>query len=183
MISVKLEPKEFKEYNGKMVATWDLRLKEWEWASEWVDNKLSFLTATYGGKVRYSYVSGAAAPTPQDYTPEQLASFKMFVANDDGWGLMHFFNEVGETVRDALFNSAPKGEKTALKDRCRTLVGAASTERKGYVMGIQEALENKSTSALTELMNELDATQLILVDQALTEIERLQILNLMESSL
>ena len=68
VISVKLELKEFKEYNGKMVATWDLRLKEWKWASEWVDNKLASLSATYNGKVRYSYVSGAAAPTPVSYT-------------------------------------------------------------------------------------------------------------------
>ena len=70
-----------------------------------------------------------------------------------------------------------------MKDRCRTLVGEASKERKVNVEAIQEALQDSSASAYEEIMNELDNTQRILVSQALTEIERLQIQTLVESAL
>ena len=137
----------------------------------------------YAGESLPQQEASETAPSGP-YTPEQLASFKMFVANNDGWGLTHFFNEIGEAARDALFNSAPQGEKTKLKDRCRALVGGASRQRKEIVEAIQEVIyDGLSATAYEEIVNELDNTQMILVSQALTEIEKLQIQTLVESAL
>jgi hypothetical protein len=42
-VSVKLKSNEFSEYNGKMKQTWDLKLKEWKWFSQFTDGKISYL--------------------------------------------------------------------------------------------------------------------------------------------
>jgi len=58
VISVKLKSNEWttKEWNGKkkQVATWDLKLRDWVWHSEFTDGKVSFLSAVDDkGEVRY----------------------------------------------------------------------------------------------------------------------------------
>lgn len=60
IIQVKLLDNEFKveQYQGKDVVkpTWDFKLKEWKWYSEFTDGKLSFLGAKdQNGKLRFSY--------------------------------------------------------------------------------------------------------------------------------
>ena len=184
LIQVKLEPKEFKEYNGKMVATWDLRLKEWEWESVWAEGTLRSLTAKYKGKTRYEYKSGEAAPTPQDYTPEQLATFKMLIASEDGWGLKLFGKEVGQPVMDALFNSAPKNEKTKLKSACRDAVQAANNQLKLTLLAIRQAISDDSVSALDEIFGEIEpeSSEHTVVMQGITEIEHIQIAKMREEA-
>lgn len=109
------------------------------------------------------------------YTPEQLSHFKMLVASEDGWGILRFSKEVPTETLDALFNSAPAGEKTKLKAKCRDLAGAANNHRKAAIQAIQEALVNNSISAIDEVYSELSEDALELVDAGLTEIEKLQI--------
>ena len=56
VISIKLESNEFEEYNGKMKQTWNLKLKEWKWISEFKDGKLLGLAAQdNNGKTRFKY--------------------------------------------------------------------------------------------------------------------------------
>ena len=56
MIQVKLEANEFSEYNGKMKQTWDLKLREWKWISNFEDGKLKGLAAQdQSGKVRFKW--------------------------------------------------------------------------------------------------------------------------------
>jgi len=43
LIRIKLTEAEYKEENGKGKATWDLRLKEWTWYSEFTNDKLTYL--------------------------------------------------------------------------------------------------------------------------------------------
>lgn len=45
IISVKLNKNEFKVENNKAKATWDLRLKEWKWVSQFQDGLLTCLAA------------------------------------------------------------------------------------------------------------------------------------------
>jgi hypothetical protein len=45
VISVKLNSNEFEEANGKVKATWNLKLKEWKWHSEWDGKTLTCLAA------------------------------------------------------------------------------------------------------------------------------------------
>lgn len=56
VISIKLNSNEFSEYNGKMKQTWDLKLREWNWHSEFKEGKLSYLGAKdNNGKVRFQF--------------------------------------------------------------------------------------------------------------------------------
>ena len=56
MISVKLNPDEFSEFNGKMKQTWNLKLKDWRWKSEFTDGKLTYLGAIDNNKkLRFEY--------------------------------------------------------------------------------------------------------------------------------
>ena len=56
VIQIKLNSNEFKVEGGRAKQTWDLKLKEWIWLSEFVDNKLTSLIATDNNQnVRYSF--------------------------------------------------------------------------------------------------------------------------------
>lgn len=49
LIQVKLNQNEFTVDGNKAKATWNLKLKEWVWYSEFTDGKLSFLAASSDG--------------------------------------------------------------------------------------------------------------------------------------
>ncbi len=122
--------------------------------------------------------AGEDLPESEPYTAEQLAHFKMLVASEDGWGILKFSKEVPTETLDALFNSAPKGEKVKLKDKCRALAGAANKQRVACITAIHEALVEGSITAIDEVFSELseDASELVMA--GLTEIELMQIDNL-----
>ena len=45
IISVKLNPNEITEKNGKKYASWNFKLKEWTWFAQFAEGKISFLAA------------------------------------------------------------------------------------------------------------------------------------------
>ena len=49
VISIKLNQNEYKMVGDKAKATWDLKIKEWVWYSEFTNGKLSFLAASSDG--------------------------------------------------------------------------------------------------------------------------------------
>jgi len=56
LIQLKLNVEEFKVDNNKAKQTWDLKLREWKWASQFVDGKLTFLFCKdQNGKVRFTF--------------------------------------------------------------------------------------------------------------------------------
>lgn len=55
VIQVKLNQNEFKIENNRAKATWELKIKEWVWHSQWEGDKLTFLAAKYSNKLRYQY--------------------------------------------------------------------------------------------------------------------------------
>ncbi len=56
VIQVKLNANEFKVEGNKAKPTWDFKLKEWKWFSQFTDNKLSYLACKdEKGKLRFSY--------------------------------------------------------------------------------------------------------------------------------
>jgi len=112
------------------------------------------------------------------YTPDQLAHFNMLVASEDGWGILKFSKEVPTETLGALFNSAPKGEKVRLKEKCRALAGQANNHRKAAIQAIHEALLDGSITAIDEVFGELPVDGAELVMAGLTEIELMQIDNL-----
>lgn len=175
VIQVKLKDEEWDKATGR--ATFKLRVRDWEWASAWEGNKLASLTANYKGETRYTYGQEVDA---QPYTPEQLATFKMLVANEDGVGILKFSKSVHVDVLDALFNSAPPKQKTKLKDRCRALAKEANDLRIKSITAIHEALLEKQLDAIEEIFSELSDDAKTMVWESLTEIEQMQITNLRE---
>lgn len=114
----------------------------------------------------------------EPYTVEQLAHFKMLVASEDGWGILSLSKSVPPETLDGLFNSAPKGEKVKLKEKCRALAGKANTHRVAALTAIHEALLAGSITAIDEVYAELPEIAVDIVNSGLTEIELMQIENL-----
>lgn len=55
-IQVKLNKNEFEEFKGKMKQTWNLKLKEWLWYSEFDGNKITFLAGKdHNGNIRFQW--------------------------------------------------------------------------------------------------------------------------------
>jgi hypothetical protein len=176
VIQVKLKDEEWDKSSNK--ATFKFRIKDWKWESEWDGNRLDSLTATYNGETRYNYVQDA--PPPMPYTPEQLATFKMLVANEDGVGILKFSKSVDSDTLDALFNSAPKNQKTKLKERCRALAKEANDLRIKCLTAIHEAILEKQLDSVEEVLGDLEPDELEMVWGSLTEIEQMQIQNMRE---
>ena len=56
VIQIKLNSDEFEIKNEKAYATWNLKIKEWKWFSQFEDGKLSFLCAKdQNWKARFTY--------------------------------------------------------------------------------------------------------------------------------
>lgn len=56
LISIKLKSHEFKVEGGKVKQTWDLKLKDWIWFSQFTDGKLTFLGCKDDkGELRFSF--------------------------------------------------------------------------------------------------------------------------------
>lgn len=56
LIQIKLFDNEVSEYQGKFKPTWDLKLKEWKWISEFKDNKIVALACKdNNGKLRFNW--------------------------------------------------------------------------------------------------------------------------------
>ena len=63
LIQIQLKKDEYELKNEKAVATWNLRLKEWVWSSEFKDGKLVSLSCVDNKKeVRFSYPSKQTPP-------------------------------------------------------------------------------------------------------------------------
>ena len=121
IISIKLKANEFDKTKGK--PTWDFKLKEWVWSSEFVDGKLTKLSAIdNNGELRYSYDVNKEvnAPVkkqpvkpaePIDYTPQvkQLEAAKTVEEFNKVWASFTKIqqDELKEQVTP-IYNKIPK---------------------------------------------------------------------------
>ena len=65
VIQLKLRNNEFTVDGSKAKATWDLRLKEWVWCSEFQDGQLSFLAAKDATGLRFTWGTHSSKRTEQ----------------------------------------------------------------------------------------------------------------------
>lgn len=75
VISIKLDPDEWEkgQGNAKPRQTWNLKLREWNWKSEFTDGKISALFAVdQNGKRRFSWIADGAKPQPKQGEPEPV---------------------------------------------------------------------------------------------------------------
>jgi hypothetical protein len=52
-ISVKLNKDEWEMFNNKPKQTWNLKLKQWVWFSQFENGKISYLAAKFNNKLRF----------------------------------------------------------------------------------------------------------------------------------
>lgn len=55
IIQVKLNQNEWELFNNKPKQTWNLKLKEWVWFSQFTDGKISYLAAKFNNKLRFAW--------------------------------------------------------------------------------------------------------------------------------
>lgn len=76
LIQIKLNSDEFKVENDRVQATWNLKLRDWKWESDFKSNELVYLKAVdQNGKARYEYKKGEVVkPTTNGkVTPSETA--------------------------------------------------------------------------------------------------------------
>ena len=126
------------------------------------------------GLGHYIY-AGDSMPSVPSFTTAQKETFIAILANGDGFALKAFGRDVGEEVMNALFNDAPQGQKTRLKNEVRDLVGEANALLKTTLTAIEEALVAPSADTLREIFDELTPVERGFVDSGLTETQHHQI--------
>ena len=118
--------------------------------------------------------------TTPGYTQEQKDEFLALIAAGDGFGIKKFGKSVDQSVMDALFNSFKGGTITATKQKVRDIVQEANANIKATVAAIQEALAESQFSIIDEIYSEMTSTEKEFVNNALSEVELLQIRNMKE---
>ena len=70
VIQVKLNTNEFNvDGGGKAKPTWNLRLRDWRWHSEWESGKIIYLSASYNDVIRFEWGENVA---PEKELPQKL---------------------------------------------------------------------------------------------------------------
>jgi hypothetical protein len=114
---------------------------------------------------------------------EQWDELIAFMAAKDAFGLRHYLDGFDNDMRDALFNMAPKGQKSRFKQECRDLYQNGVTQVKGTVVALQEAIEAGDGSAIEEIDAEMDTLESDYVDAALSATEKHQYRELLQQHL
>lgn len=136
---------------------------------------------------RYALQAMAGIPTADDdaesamfrtaelYTPAQKETLNRLLAEGDAMGLRYFVKNVGQEVMDALFNSAPQGQKTRYKQEVRDLYAKGNEQIKNAIKAIQEAIADGMGSRIEEIFGEMSDQERQFVMDGLTDIEKHQI--------
>ena len=112
---------------------------------------------------------------PVTFTADQRTRFIDLMANNDGWGLKKFGQEVGNDVMSALFSSFNKGEVSKNKAKVRELVGEANTALRASLEYIGDEISNNAPDTIQEHLAELTPLQTEFVLNGLTEIQLQQL--------
>jgi len=165
LISVKLLEHEWSKDSGRPKQTFNLKLKEWTWYSEFTDGKISFLAAKdENGKVRFKWGTLKPKETEAEFkaassagdideekevTPEVLEALAVVADEGNVDGLLKKSAEPIEMNAVVVADDI----RTELVEKYKVLFGKAphgrmSTDR------IQEEIDTKMTEEMEELTPE-----------------------------
>lgn len=177
VISIKLKTDEWekkKDFNGKerAVATWDLKIKDWRWYSEFTDGALTFLAAKdQNGEVRFKW----GTMKPKDVEPSYTAASGgepviSEVKEDDGnvQGVLKKSAEPAtlpsielDAERDAtileyeaMFGKKPHGRMST--ENIKKEIQAESDRRMEEIEEVEEVKEDDVYSATPEISIEIE---------------------------
>ena len=114
----------------------------------------------------------------EQFTADQKAQYIALLAAEYGWGMKQFGQEVGGETMNALFNAAPKGEKTRQKALCNKIVTEANQSLKTTLAAIEEAIVAGQADSISEIFAELELVEHEFVMAGLTEVQKTQIADL-----
>jgi hypothetical protein len=115
------------------------------------------------------------APSEPDYTDAQREEYIALMAAGDGFGMKKFAGQVGVQVLTNLFNSAPKGQKTAHKDKYRDLVNEANAQLKATLAALEAAVAEQNPEHINEILDELTPVESEIVEAGINEVLMTQI--------
>jgi hypothetical protein len=130
------------------------------------------------GHYIYAGESLPQVPAEPDYTDEQREEYISLMAGGDGFAIKKFAGKVGVNVLTALFNSAPKGQKSAHKAKYRELVNEANAQLKLTLAALELAAAEENPDHLREIFDELTPVEREVVDAGINEVLMTQINNL-----
>jgi hypothetical protein len=113
MISVKLNDNEWSKDGGRPKQTYNLKIRDWVWYSEFTDDRLSFLAAKdENGKVRFKWGTMKPKQTEPEYKPasgspevvEEVVAEPVVVKDEDAnvAGMLKKKNEELDEERELL---------------------------------------------------------------------------------
>lgn len=132
--------------------------------------------------------AGESIPAAPSFTEAQKDEFYGLIAQNDGFGLKHFHALVGQELMEALFNAAPQGQKTAVKDKCRKAVQGANNDLKAAVAAIEavvggpDGTESMKQDAINEIFAEMGDLEKEFVVNAMDEVLSRQVNELVEAA-
>jgi hypothetical protein len=117
LIQVKLKQNEWTKDGDKPKATWELKLKEWEWYSEFTDGKLSKLEAVdEKGKQRFSWQDGEAIQVKRinkEQMQNAVADIVSCLESEDELGIKEIVGELTQEEQEfiwPMFNTKQKAD-------------------------------------------------------------------------
>jgi hypothetical protein len=113
VISVKLNADEITEKNGKKYASWNFKLKEWQWKTAFKQGKLVGLAAIdQKGNTRFSWSDEAASVFLAN-----LKQLKQYYAQCDSEGLLMAFDAIqqDEALVDSIWSSMDSKTRDGMK--------------------------------------------------------------------
>ena len=146
MISIKLNGDEWSKESGRPKQTYNLKIRDWRWHSEFTDGKLTFLAAKdQNGTVRYKF--GTIKPQEPKQVKESDANVKGLLKKSSDDDVLKSVEKVGGIV------ILPDAEKKALVEEYKAIFkkkphGKMSNEniKKAIVEATEKALESVAES-------------------------------------
>jgi len=180
LIRVKLNENEYDISCPKVKATWNLRIREWIWCSQFDDSgKMTYLAAKYQNKLRYEcgqFSKGRAiqgtevrviAPEVKSYTPDQKHHFDCLINNNDASGIFALMSSIEPSVWVSLNSSFEKGSIGKMQKIVRGLIDNGRDVFSNCMGGIENALHDNDDVACIELMSELSQQEQALLYERL----------------
>lgn len=172
LILIKLEGEEVYESQGKLRATYKLKLKEWRWEAQWgEDGRVTYLSGIDSkGKRRYEWKADGGAKA----IDEVAEKCRELLANGTDQEFAVFWMKLSQIERDACYNSAPHKQKGKFKDRINQKQNNAKGAAMKAVAYIRPALGDDDAK-VKEAVAEMDHHEKALMYNLLEDVEKIQL--------
>jgi len=110
---------EMKEWKGKQQpkATWNLKLRDWTWHTQFTDGKLSYLAAKYNDKLRFEWDTFIVDTKPMDDLRPTATYIIHAINKDDKSAVYEAWKELSEEEQKLMWTAVSKGGFFSMKEK------------------------------------------------------------------